>query len=221
VEKALREVKVVTAQDLDLVEQLIDRGRFDRRELARLERHVLSRESAYVPRARLAYLARSSLNHVAEEATHFVRHVAAQEAMEAPRPLADAFWARCLEEALGFFGSRLLNPARKCPQLADFCDSFTARTGAQRETSAFVLALKAAEADGPAACRPLLPLSDEAQFHAVSHALGYMLGEALHHAYEHGRFDAIEVRSLFYDPFRHAEGRYFALAARLVTSRRA
>ena len=219
VEKPLREVKVVTAQDLDLVDQLIERGRFDKRELLRLERHVLSRESAYVPRARLAYLARSSLNHVAEEATHFVRHVAVQDAMDAPRPLADAFWARCLEEALGFFGSRLLNPARKCPQLADFADSFSTR-GAQRETAAFVLALKAAECDGPAACRPLLPLSDEAQFHAVSHALGYLLGEALHHAFEHGRFEALEVRSLFYDPFRHAEGRYFALAARLFGTRR-
>jgi hypothetical protein len=117
VDKALDDVRVVTPQDLDLVDQLIERGRFDKKELARLERHVLSRESAYVPRARLAYLARSSLNHVAEEATHFVRHVAVKDAMEAPRPIADAFWARCLEEALGFFGSRLLNPARRCAQL--------------------------------------------------------------------------------------------------------
>lgn len=216
VDKALREVKVVTAGDLDLVDQLIERGRFEKKELARLERHILSRESAYVPRARLAWLARSSLNHVAEEAAHFVRHVAVKDAMDAPRPLADAFWARCLEEALGFFGSRLLNPARRCPQLADFAEAFgAARTGAARETAAFVLALKAAESDGPQACRPLLPLSDEAQFHAVSHALGYLLGEALHRAFEHGRFEALEVRSLFFDPFRHAEGRYFALAARL------
>lgn len=215
VERALREVKVVTPADLDRFDQLIERGRFDRQELRRLERHVLSRESAYVPRARLVWLARSTLNHLAEEAAHFVRHAAVKDAMDAPRPISDAFWARCLEEALGFFGSRLLNPARTCPQLADFKDGFTLRTGAQRETAAFVLALKVAQADGPDACRKLLPLSDEAQFHAVSHALGYLLGEALHQAFERGRFEALELRSLFFDPFRHAEGRYFALAARL------
>ena len=81
--------------------------------------------------------------------------------------------------------------------------------------SAFVLALKAAEAEGPAASRRLLPLADEHLFHAVSHALGYMLGEALARAFESGRMNKRELRALFVDPFPKPGDRYFTLAARL------
>jgi hypothetical protein len=213
--RALKDVQVTTAGDLKLLERLSSRGRFGRGELEQLRRHVLSRESAYIPRARMAYLASLSLNHAAEEAAHFVRHVAVGPAMERPRKRADAFWARCLEEAMGFFGSRLLNPKRRCTQIAEWSALFAGGSPAQRDVSAFVLALKAAEAEGPAASRRLLPLADDHLFHAVSHALGYLLGEALARAFESGRMKRKELRSLFLDPFNAPGDRYFTLAARL------
>ncbi len=217
VNKALRDVEVATAGDLTLIERLSKRGHFRRGELDMLRRHVLSRESAYIPRARMAYLASLSLNHAAEEATHFVRHVAVGEAMEKPRKRSDAFWARCLEEALGFFGSRLLNPKRRCTQLAEWSAMFAGGSPAQRDVSAFVLALKAAEAEGAAASRRLIPMADDHLFHAVSHALGYLLGEALARAFEDGRLTRKEMRALFVDPFPTPADRYFTLASRLFS----
>jgi hypothetical protein len=213
--RALKDVEIATAGDLKLLERLSRRGRFGKGELDQLRRHVLSRESAYIPRARMAYLASLSLNHAAEEAAHFVRHVAVGEAMEKPRKRADAFWARCLEEAMGFFGSRLLNPKRRCTQIAEWSALFAGGSPAQRDVSAFVLALKAAEAEGPAASRRLLPLQDDHLFHAVSHALGYLLGEALARAFESGRMKRKELKALFLDPFPAPGDRYFTLAARL------
>lgn len=215
VRRSLHSVEVTTPGDLKLIERLTKRGRFRPRELEQLRRHVLSRESAYIPRARMAYLASLSLNHAAEEAAHFVRHAAVGAALEKPRPRSQAFWARCLEEALGFFGSRLLNPARRCTQLAEWSALFAGGSPEQRDVSAFVLALKAAEAQGPKASKRLLPLGDEHLFHAVSHALGYLLGEALFRAFDSGRLSKRELKALFFDPFPAPADRYFTLAAQL------
>ena len=216
VEGPLEEVQVVTPGSLNEATwaRLAQRGGFSRAEVKALEAHVLSRESAYVPRAKLAYLASLSLNHAAEEAAHFVRHVCVGALMDAARPRAEAFFARCLEEALGFFGSRLVNGARRCTQLAEWSELFTQGSADERRIAAFVLALKAAEGDGPAEAKRLVP-GDDRIFHAVSHALGYLLGEALFRAFDSGRLHPLEVRGLFHDPFRHAAERYFALCGRL------
>jgi len=216
VAEALAGVQVVTPGSLGAGtwEAMGRKAGFTAAELLALERHVLSRESAYVPRARLAYLASLSLNHAAEEAAHFVRHVAVGEAMEAPRARGEAFFARCLEEALGFFGSRLVNGARRCTQVEEWTQLFHHGNAEHKKVAAFVLALKAAEGDEPEDCKRLVP-SDDRLFHAVSHALGYLLGEALFRAFDSGRLHAAEVRSLFSDPFRLAAERYFALCARL------
>lgn len=214
--QALEEVQVVTPGSLGAGtwEALGKKAGFTSAELKALEHHVLSRESAYVPRAKLAYLASLSLNHAAEEAAHFVRHVCVGAAMEAPRPRAEAFFARCLEEALGFFGSRLVNGARRCTQLTEWAELFSHGSPEHRRIAAFVLALKAAEGDEPEDAKRLVP-SDDRLFHAVSHALGYLLGEALFRAFDSGRLHPVEVRGLFADPFRLAAERYFALCARL------
>ncbi|MBS1148955.1 MAG: hypothetical protein H6Q89_653, partial [Myxococcaceae bacterium] len=126
----------------------------------------------------------------------------------------EAFFARCLEEALGFFGSRLVNGARRCTQLNEWMELFHHGSAEHRKVAAFVLALKAAEGDEPADSKRLVP-TDDRLFHAVSHALGYLLGEALFRAFDSGRLHPLEVRGLFADPFRLAAERYFALCARL------
>jgi hypothetical protein len=176
---------------------------------------VLERESAYVPGARLAYLASLSLNHAAEEAAHFVRHVCVGPAMDAPRTYEEAFWARCMEEALGFVGSRLVNPARKCTRLEAWRDLFNSGEPGAKKIAAYVLALSSLGGEGPKAARPLLPLGDVTLFHAVSHALGYLMGDALWRAYQSGKLHRTELQALFRDPFKHAGERYFALCARL------
>lgn len=135
--------------------------------------------------------------------------------MEAPRSASEAFYARCLEEALGFFGSKLVNPRRTCPGLAEWAKRFGECRGVDRQVAAFVLAHKAAETEGPEEAVKLLPLRKDRLFYGVSHALGYLLGDRLYRAFDEGRVDRPELQALFRDPFEDARGAYFAWAARL------
>ena len=217
VEQALEDVEVLAAGDVDRFDHFAERGRFSAKELKALRRHVLSLESAYIPRARMAYLATLSINHAAEEAAHFVRHAAVGDAMVRPRVRSDAFFARCLEEALGFFGSRLINPARRVAQLDEWVTQFQSGKGLQKRAAAFVLALKAAEADGPAAMKRLVPADDKV-FNAASHALGYLLGEALFRAVDSGRLPPSFVRSACHDAFEAPVHAYFAFQRMTVAA---
>ncbi|MFP2928069.1 hypothetical protein ACLESO_23285, partial [Pyxidicoccus sp. 3LG] len=216
--RALDSVEVTTAADEDVLERIQRRGRFTHTELAQLRRHILSRESGYIPRARTAWLASLSLNHAAEEAAHFVRHCAVGDAMEAPRRASEAFYARCMEEALGFFGSKLVNPRRTCPGLVEWAKRFGESRGVDRQIAAFVLAHKAAETEGPEEAVKLLPLRKDRLFHGVSHALGYLLGDRLYQAFDAGHVAKAEVQALFRDPFEDPRGAYFAWAGRLSAS---
>lgn len=211
----VEEVAVLTPADPSVLEEIRDRGGLDRRELERVRKQMLARESYYIPRARAAYLASLSLNHAAEEATHFVRHCAIGESMDAPRRAIDAFYARCMEEALGFFGSRLINPRRRCRSVAEWAESFENRRGEERQIAAFLLAHKAAEAEGPEASAGLIPLRQDRLFHGVSHGLGYLLGDALHRAFEAGEISRAEIRALFADPLKDAREVYFEWVRRL------
>ena len=187
---ALEDVVVGRTADPDFLSELQARGNLDRKEMAQLRRHLLENQSCYVPAARMACLASLSLNHVAEEATHFVRHAAVGEAMVAPRRPVDAFYARCMEEALGFLGSKLLNPRRVCVDLAGWTEQFRSGRGEAREVAAFVLAHKAAEAEGPEAAARLLPLRRERLFHAWATRSGTCWASRSTRAWWRGRWTA-------------------------------
>ena len=197
---ALEEVSVYTAGDLSFLGTLRDRG-FSAREIQQITRQILSRESYYIPRARIAYLANLSVNHAAEEAAHFVRHIVSG-AGEEPRGLVDAFYARALEEAYAFCGSKIVNPRRKCPHEPEFerlargADTFT------RDVARNVLDhLRIERGERPhGALKPLFRSRGSDLFNAVTHSLGYMLGERLYYALATGRMLKAEVRTLFLDP---------------------
>ena len=120
--------------------------------------------------------------------------------MEREQTRAEAFWVRSMEEALGFFGSKLINPARQCTALTAWKTLFADGTDEQRRIAAFVLAISASEGEGPEALSRLLPLRNDALFHAVSHALGYLLGDQLYRAVSSGELTQSQVRTMFKDP---------------------
>ena len=191
---ALEHVAVYTAGDLSFLDALPASAR----ERRQIERQILSRESYYIPRARVAYLANLSVNHAAEEAAHFVRHVVSGASSDEPRALPDAFYARTLEEAYAFFGSKIVNPRRKCPHEPEF--ERLARSGDRfaREVARLVLEHRAAERGR---LRPKGGAATSGDlFNAVTHSLGYMLGERIYYALATGRLLKREVRDLFLDP---------------------
>ena len=77
----------------------------------------------------MVYLGNLSMNHASEEATHFLRHV--MSGCQEPLNLVDAFYARALEEAVGFLGSKMLNHKRKCPHVPFFVKQSRSRSTSQ------------------------------------------------------------------------------------------
>jgi uncharacterized iron-regulated protein len=208
-------IEVLTPSTFDFLDRIRRRGNFSRLELRALEKHVLSLESGWIPRARAVWLASRSLNHAAEEAAHFVRFACVGSRMDRDRPHSEAFWARCLEEALGFLGSRLVNPKRRCVSLDEWSAHFHARgRDGQREIGAFTLAIAAALNDDPEHARALVPDDGDRLFHGVSHALGYLLGDAMARAHTRGALSQKELRALFHDTFDDPAVAFALLARR-------
>jgi hypothetical protein len=220
--EALDGVQIYTSADLGFLGRLPERG-FSRREIGTIRRQILARESYYIPRARIAYLANLSVNHAAEEATHFLRHVVSG-ATDEPRGNVDSFYARALEEAYAFCGSKIVNPRRKCPHEPEFERLARGPDRFQRDVARFVLAHKRLErGERPGvALRNLYAGSDAELFNAVTHSLGYILGERLYYALARGRILKREVRQLFLDPLDE-DGTpiltYLDLASRLADVR--
>ncbi len=197
----LAHFSVFTAGDLSFLRTLPSRG-FSKTEIKQIERQILSRESYFIPRAKAAYLANLSVNHAAEEASHFLRHIASGAGDEA-RPLLDGFYSRALEEAFAFFGSKIVNPRRKCAQEIDWLrlahrapDAFT------RDVARMVLRHLRIERGETrrSALRDIYASAGPELFNAVTHALGYLLGEKLYYALAAGRIAKSELRELFLDP---------------------
>jgi hypothetical protein len=130
-----------------------------------------------------------------------------------PRPRPEAFYARVLEEALGFLGSRLVNGRRACTSLRQWMVEYRVPTSEHtRQVAAFVLTHKAAERAGEVELP--LPLRDLSLFDAVTHALGYTLGEALHRRLQKGAVRPDELGALFRDPLANPRARYWSLLER-------
>lgn len=221
VKTACQQIEVLTPASTNFLAKLRRLGRFTRDELRQLERHVLSLESGWIPRARVVWLASMSLNHAAEEAAHLVRSVAVRKAhrleLDRERDHHEAFWARCMEEALGFFGSRLINPKRRATSLDEWSWHFQnpqQTTAERRKVGAFTLALTTALSGDVADAEQLVPRDSGRVFHGVSHALGYLLGEALANAFERGDLTRAEVKALFRDAFPNPVLTFAALSRR-------
>jgi hypothetical protein len=217
-------VEVFTAGDLSFLVDLRASGLFSARELALIERQILAQESYYIPKARIAYLATLSLSHAAEEAAHFLRHMVTGD--EGPaRGLLDSFYGRTLEEAYAFFASKIVNPCRRAPQEADFERLRRSRDPGEARVAALVLSHKAMErGERGGRLRRLYRSPDVELFHAVTHSLGYILGDQLYSALVRGTLPREEARELFLDPLE-GEGdpsrTYFALVERFGEARAA
>jgi hypothetical protein len=222
-DEALEEVQVYTAGDLSFLPRLRDRGDFSTREIRLLERQILGRESYYLRRSKIAYLATLSVNHCAEEAAHFVRHVVSGDDDDA-RGLIDGFYARTLNEAFAFFGSKLVNPRRKCAHERDLRRLLARREvdAVARRAAELALSHKALERGvrGRAAGKAITAGAEV--WNAVTRTLGYILGEQLYYALIRGKIGKREVREHVSDPLEEdgaALGLYFYLVGKVGRTR--
>jgi hypothetical protein len=182
-----------------------------------IRKQVLGSHSYYIPKARMVYLGNLSVNHASEEATHFLRHICAKS-LE-PRLLVDAFYARALEDAIAFLGSKVVNNRRKCLHLHDFERLARSRTArpAERELGRLVCLHARVERGEKVRGMAALYECNVDMFNALTHPLGYRLGDRIYYGLIQGQVMKDEVRSLFFDDFAEegaALATYLFLVAR-------
>ncbi len=139
--------------------------------LTRLE----ERGSIYLPQINAFYVRDFQLKYAAEEAARFLHHACRglpRYAATRPRQWdkSDEFYARSIEHALAYFGSRVLYPAR--PTSDDLGEV------------------------SPTVCRQSLKSALRGDFEAIAEDLGYRLGGELYADYLAGKLSRGAVRRL-------------------------
>ena len=210
------EVEVFTSGDLSFLGRLEEDAEVTARERRAIRRQIGASESYYFAKKKWVYLSNLSLNHAGEEAAHFLRHIAAGN--EFPRKVVDAFYANIIHEALGFFGSKIINHKRKCLHDAQFVgvlryvENAKSRHGRELEyeIARLVLEHKKLEVRGRLLSHQKIFSRREQVFLGVTHALGYMLGDRIYYAMVQEKISKEEIRGLFRDKMKE-EGEPAAL----------
>jgi hypothetical protein len=148
---------------------------------------VEERGSAYLPQVNAFYVREFQMMHAAEDATRFLHQAcqglphrldghAAEDSGDGQRNPIDRFYARVVEHAVAYFGSRVLHPSRPAPSTDD----------------AIQLSRSACEKAGQAAIR-----GDEAKFESTAQEWGYRIGSEIYDAYLAGKVAPSGLRRLF------------------------
>ena len=145
--------------------------------------------SAYLPEVNAFYVREFQMMHAAEDAARFLHHACqglpqrrkgasppefVPDGIDRNREL-DRFYARVIEDALAYFGSRVLYPSRPVPE---------------SETSQ--LSRAACEKAAQAAVR-----ADASKFESSAQAWGFRIGSQIYDAYLAGKVAPSGVRRLF------------------------
>ncbi len=158
------------------------------------------------------YLPNASINQAAEEAAHFV-HAALRGPMQIPGNALDAFYQTAMTEALGFFGSKLVNEKRKAPtetRLRRMLGRIKRGEIRQSETeirlARLLLQHLHLERRKPTSAEVNLKFADvlmrdPSMAHSFATQLGYILGNRLYYASKSGMVNMAAVRGLFHRSF--------------------
>jgi hypothetical protein len=203
-QEAAKSVRVLIPGDLDLMAAL-SKSSLDEIEIQRIIAGVEAEQSACIPALNAIYLATLSLNHAAEEAAHYLKQFVSKG--EAPEGMKDSFYYYVLNEACGFFGSKVINPKRKTDhqgKLRQIAAGARKRRGRKRpyeRAAEIALDHLAVEHGRKAIDRALVrKLASPAVFNATAHILGYILGDRLYYALTSGAITKKTIKRLFLAP---------------------
>jgi hypothetical protein len=182
--------------------------------------HVTRNGSCYVPRLNAIFLGQFNLVHAGEEAAHFVNQTLKGEIYDwAPQtlPQHDVFYTAVLEEALGFFGSKLVDPSRNHFFETEFYQYYRKDRALIEEHTPysfeefnqiieFILLHKKFEqtyeqyGDVPQEILDGIR-SEPKRANVLAHELGYFLGQQLYDAYRAGLMERRDIVKLFKTSF--------------------
>ena len=239
--KGLEHFSVYTASDVKMIEELEKHCEACNREDVPIEEivraEILENRSSYFPESSILYLNDLSANRAAEKAAQLVvsKLTPHSTLFGSTSNIREIFYRVLLWEAIGFFGSKIINPKRKCDQYGDY-ELFIRRTRRRRlkgrlrdwrEAAIGLLAhrgyevarLRTEKARGLP--RKLFRLSPEPFFMAAS-AIGKILAEQLYLRMTRDEMSLSEIQQFMSLPSNDsysARQRYWALAKFLPVHR--
>jgi len=215
--------EVYSGMDLADLRRLLRGHRFSGEEVEDILAHVTGHGSCYVPRINAIIIGQFNMVHAGEEAAHFVNLVLKGEIYnEAPRqmPQHDLFYSGVMEEALGFFGSKLIDPERNHFFETEFYQYYrkdretiekSTRYGYEEFNAIinFILLHKKFERSYEGYDEVPEEIlagirSEPKRANVLIHELGYFLGQQIYDAYRAGVLDRKEIARLFRESFRQS-----------------
>ncbi len=220
------------------LQRILAANDFARSDIRDISRRVSRNGSMYIPRINSIFIGRFSLVHGGEEAAHFVNMALRGDVFRnggGSIPRVDLFYTSVLEEAIGFFGSKLIDPSRnhffetKLYQYhrkdRAFIEANTDYTFEQFRTIIdFILKHKKFErsyrehSEVPAWLLAGIGTRNARMFSVMAHELGYYLGQQLYDGYHQGKIDRRAIIDLFrarFDGHGSALSAYLDLVERL------
>jgi heme-binding uptake protein ChaN (Tiki superfamily) len=169
-----------------MLRHLLSRKGISEQEREAMLASVEERGSAYLPQVNAFYVRELQMMHAAEDAARFLHQAcqglpqrlngkAANKDSDHARSV-DGFYARVVENAVAYFGSRVLHPSRPGPAADDLAQ----------------LSCAACEKSAEAAVRANNEILD-----TISKDWGYRLGNLLYEAYLAGKVPPSSLRRLF------------------------
>src|SRR5580704_9589303 len=170
-----------------MLQRLLSRKGVSEQDRSRLLASVEERGSAYLPQVNAFYVREFQMMHAAEDATRFLHqacqglphrlngHAATEADLSDGERAADRFYARIVEHAIAYFGSRVLYPSRPAPVADDT-----------------PLSRAAIEKAAQAAAR-----GERSGFEAAALDLGQRIGSQVYDAYLAGKLAPSGLRRLF------------------------
>ena len=174
-----------------MLRHLLSRKGIGERQLETMLASVEERGSAYLPQVNAFHIREFRMMHAAEDATRFLHHACRglpqrlnghgtngnglQQDLSTDLPI-DAFYARVIEHAVAYFGSRVLYPSRPAPETEDLP----------------TLSRAAVEKAAQAAIR-----AEAEKFESTAQDWGYRIGSRIYDLYLAGKVKPTGLRRLF------------------------
>mgnify|MGYP001269078856 CR=1 FL=1 len=177
--------EVYGASSEGMLRRLLSRNGIDEAERGAMLARVEERGSAYLPQVNAFYVREFQMLHAAEDATRFLHQACQglpqrlngnveQNGNSGRKNPVDDFYARVIEDAVAYFGSRVLYPSR--PAVED----------------SLPISRAACEKLAQAAIR-----SDKGKFDSIAQDLGCRIGSRIYDAYLAGKVAPSGLRRLF------------------------
>jgi len=162
--------------------QLLARAHYDPRKIEGMLARVETRGSVYLPSVNAIYLREFQMSYTAEEVARFLHHACRGLPLRrrawfpSTGDIRDRFYARTVEHALAYFGSRVLYPARPavCAEGTEILSQRLCHKWAEHAVT-----------------------GDRKKFDDTAQKLGYLLGSELYAAYLRGSVSCTILRHLF------------------------